>query len=256
MDDLEKELDVSAVFRQEASGLSSAKDLTTVLERFGYAPDDRIERRELVLMYKAVEKEMEKEIAHLAHSGAYDEAKEMRQRLTKIRSDFDGLQTNGVRASQRDQQVTMEKAIKELKATVNQSHKEEVDSLVAKLADIEAEQQKHHEIQWENLELEISRMARPKMKYSRRAIELFKAEAGLIRLKQYDDARKVRLMLDKLIPGEEERFYREFEASIEAKRAALREAQANDRLRLEEKLKGIQWKDHRRRELEDAMYVS
>ena len=256
MDDLEKELDVTALFRQEASDLSSARDLRTVLERFGYTPDDRIERRELVLIYRSVQKEMEKEITDMAHNGNYNGAKEMRQRLMKIRSDFEGLQTNGVKISHHDQQSSMEKAVKELKSNVNKIHREEADSLIMKLAETEAEQRKHHDIQWESLELEISRISRPRMKYSRRAIELFRAEHGLIQLNQYDDARKVRLMLDKLLPGEEERFYKAFEASIEAKRTALQAAQANDHLRLEEKLRGVEWTDHRRRELEDTVYVT
>jgi hypothetical protein len=46
------EVDVSAVFRQEASALIHVHNLESTLSKFGYAKGDRIERRELVLMYK------------------------------------------------------------------------------------------------------------------------------------------------------------------------------------------------------------
>jgi hypothetical protein len=116
-----------------------------------------------------------------------------------------------------------------------------------------ADMLRHHEIQWDNLELEIARIPRPIMKYSKRLIELFKAETGLIRLKQYDDARRVRHMIDKILPGEEKRFYEEFDASIEAKRERLRQSQKADLMRLDEKLTGIEWTDYRRREREASM---
>ena len=35
-------------------------------------------------------------------------------------------------------------------------------------------------IQWENLEKKISRIPKPRMKYSKRAIELFKAESEYV----------------------------------------------------------------------------
>ena len=164
----EREVDLNAVYKSAASELHAVRDLTETLSRFGYSKDDRIGRRELVLM-------------------------------------------------------------------------------------IEENMRNTHEIQWDNLELEISRIPRPRMKYSKRAIELFRAESGLIRLKQYDDAKKVRMMLDRLLPGEEERFDNAFDEMIEAKRTLLKQSQAFDRERLDEKLKGIEWTDHRRRELEKSI---
>ena len=46
------EVDVSAMFRQEASELINVHNLESTLNKFGYTKGDRIERRELVLMYK------------------------------------------------------------------------------------------------------------------------------------------------------------------------------------------------------------
>jgi len=123
----------------------------------------------------------------------------------------------------------------------------EVNEYIAKM---KADQERYHAIQWENFEMSLSRIPRPRMKYCKRTQELIKAEHELIKLCQYDDAQKVRYMLERILPGETERFYSKFEKSLEAKRAALREAQVNDNLRLGEKLKGIKWTDVRRCELE------
>ena len=249
----EREVDLNAVYKSAASELHAVRDLTETLSRFGYSKDDRIGRRELVLMYRAVEKEMEAEISRLAFSGDYDGAKELRQRLTTLRAEFDSLQTTVVKTTHDDQRAFMRRAIKEVNIAVDETHSKELSSLLVSNVEIEENMRNTHEIQWDNLELEISRIPRPRMKYSKRAIELFRAESGLIRLKQYDDAKKVRMMLDRLLPGEEERFDDAFDEMIEAKRTLLKQAQAFDRERLDEKLKGIEWTDHRRRELEKSI---
>ena len=191
----------------------------------------------------------------MCNSGNFGGAKEMRNRLTNIRAEFDDLQTSGIKASQVDQNIFIEKAAKVLKQELDMKQKKDVSTLQTKHESIEKTERTLHEIQWDNLELEISRIHRPRMKYSKRAIELFKAESGLIRLKQYDDARKVRSMLDRLLPIEEQKFYKVFEEMIEAKRERLRRTQAVNLVRMDEKLKAVEWVDHRRRENEITVYV-
>jgi hypothetical protein len=51
-DEASAELDQSAMFRQAASELIHVHDLESTLSKFGYSSGDRIERRDLVLMYK------------------------------------------------------------------------------------------------------------------------------------------------------------------------------------------------------------
>ena len=77
----------------------------------------------------------------------------------------------------------------------------------------------------------------------------------LIKLCEYEEARKVRSMIDRILPKAEKRFYAEFDNKMEAKRESLRAAQREDIARLEEKLKGLQWKDRRRREKEASLCV-
>jgi len=105
-------------------------------------------------------------------------------------------------------------------------------------------------IQVENLEKEIERMPKPVMKYSRRLIGLFKAEAALIKLCEYDEAKKVRTVIDKLRPKEEKRFWASFNDKIESKRSQLAATHQLDQDRLDEKLKGEFFKAARKKDRE------
>jgi hypothetical protein len=86
------------------------------------------------------------------------------------------------------------------------------------------------------------------MKYRKRTQELIRAEDELIKLDQYEDARKVRYMLERILPKEEKEFYSAFNVSIEDKRKNLRLKQSEEDVKLDEKLKGILWNDLRKRE--------
>jgi hypothetical protein len=219
------EVDVAEFFMQEASDLAAAEDLNGTLKRFGLCSDDRINRRELVIMFRAVNKEMEKEIYRLANSNKYADAKEMRSRLARIRSEFDSLQTTVVNKNQTDQYGFLERAISEINADLSSTHRLQATAIRKRTSSMEDEQRKINEIEWENLELTMSRITRPSVKFSKRVIELLKTENGLIKLNQYDEARKVRILLDRLIPGETEKFNEGFEAMLELKRKNLRNAQ-------------------------------
>lgn len=184
----DNEIDTANFFKRQASDLSSCCNLQSTLQRFGFSNDDKIDRRELVLIYSAVNKEMEKEIINLTNNNRYSNAEEMRNRLTSIRKEFDSLQTIVVKTNQKDQCGYLDKAIKEMNNTLQKTHQYETEKLYENLNYMEEEQNKINQIEIDNLELEISRIPRPSVKYSKRAIELFKAEKGLVRFNQYEDA--------------------------------------------------------------------
>jgi hypothetical protein len=77
----------------------------------------------------------------------------------------------------------------------------------------------------------------------------------LIKLNEYEEARKVRNMIDKILPGEERKHEREYRRLNELKRQTLRDAHIDDIARLDEKLKAMTWSDKRRREGEYARHV-
>ena len=178
MDQLDCEINSATVFRQQASELSTVNNLEETLNKFGFAKDDRIERREMVLMYSAVEKEMEKEISRLAYDTKFDEAKEARERLTRLRNEFCDLQTNATKTLLKDQTAYFEKANSLLLKNLKAKHNEDINTMTATLTNARTSEQKLHDIQRENLETQIRRIPPPRVKYSKRMIELFKAESG------------------------------------------------------------------------------
>ena len=178
MDFVEDEIDASNVFKQAASNLSTVNSLDESLNRFGYNSDDRIERRELVLMYASIRGEMENEIHNLAHDSAYDAAKEMRSRLTGLKNDFGRLQTDGAKLIRDDQCQLFDKGSSLLLRDMKSRHTEEVERIHQIGEELRQDLAKTHEIQKENLEKTLMRLKLPPTKYSKRLIELFKAESG------------------------------------------------------------------------------
>jgi hypothetical protein len=178
MEDIDNEIDVSNVFKQAASNLVTVSSLDDSLNRFGYSSDDRIDRRELVLMYSSIKGEMETEISHLAHDSAYDDAKKLRSKLTFLKSEFSGLQTSGARLIRDDQLVHFEKASGALIADVKRKNDLSYQEALRKCEHIRNDIAQLHDIQLEKLEKDISKRVQPHMKYSKRLIELFKAESG------------------------------------------------------------------------------
>jgi len=251
MEDFQDEVDASEIYKQtDTSGITKVSKLSELLAIFGYSADDRIERREICVMYETVKKAMEDEIYNLAHSAGYSAAKDMRARLTQLRSEFDGLQVQGVKTSQQDQAIKFEEATKTIKEQMHERNANMEKMSESRLESVRQDQLSAHEIQRANLEIELQRIPRPRMKYSKRCIELMKAEHELIRLAQYDDAKKVNAMLKRIKPQEEKLFYQKFDEMLEERREHLRKIQSIDLIRLDEKLKGLKWNDVRHREKE------
>lgn len=250
--DEEYELDATHYYKEKVNiTVNDMVDLKTTLSIFGYDVDDRIERREVVNIYRLVEREMEKEIASLAHHGHYSAAKLMRSRLTKLRSEFDERLVHGEKVARHDQLILFDKAKTKHYSNIKESHNtyESTDNGI--ILDLTDDMELTHKIEWQKLNKKISKIPRPRMMYSKRAIELMKAENELIRLCQYDDAEKVRLMLNKLLPVEKKKFYKEFDDRIEKMRVDLREKQKTDAIKLGEKTKIVKWNGIRKREKEE-----
>lgn len=248
--DFDKEVDVSTILKQPASELATVQNLDSTLEKFGFKKDDRIDRRDVVKMYTSVENEMEKEIHSLAHTGQYNNAKEMRGRLDNLRKEFDHLQIDAVKRMKDDQYIAFDKGSKDLKTSLISTLKQDKISLEEEIDRMMENLENTHQIQLENLDKELRRIPRPAMKYSRRLIELFKAEEGLIKLDEFEEAQKVRVVIDRMLPKEERRFYKAFDEKLAARLQQLKDNQTEERSRLMEKTKGMQWTEARRREKE------
>eukprot|EP00622_Pseudochattonella_farcimen_P001260 FR735899.1.p1 GENE.FR735899.1~~FR735899.1.p1 ORF type:complete len:197 (+),score=19.17 FR735899.1:1-591(+) len=85
------------------------------------------------------------------------------------------------------------------------------------------------------------------MKYSKRTLELINTEDHLVGLKLYNDAKNVRRMIDKVLPGEEAEFYAAHDSRIDLMRRRLVEAQEEDVKRLNERVSALRWSGVRSR---------
>jgi 23S rRNA A1618 N6-methylase RlmF len=252
----EFEIDSTAIFKQNANQLTTTKSFDDALNKFGYSADDKISRRDLVLIFNQVRNEMEQEIFRLASTAKYQDAKDMRNTLDTLRREFDKRQISGEESQRILEVEKFGKGSKKLLVNLKNHHDERTNKVYQYCDDQKSIHQYYQEIEREKLEKSIAIIPQPNVKVSKRLIELQKAELSLNKLCEYEEAIKVRKMIDKLLPNEEKKFLEHFEKSIESKREKLIEKQNDDAFRLEEKLTSIHWKDVRKKELETSMYVS
>lgn len=242
-------------FRQtkKLTNLATCGTVRDAFLQHGLAPDDIIDRREQVLMFRRIENEMEQSLKELMSDGHFDEAKELGRRLEALRVEFGGLQLHDEQQRQNRQNALFKKARSIFNPAMKMRHAYEENNVEKQCHEEEADTQRRFQIQDENLALELSRIERPRMKYSKRRMELKNAEIRLCSLKQYDDAKNVRKMLRKIDAKEEAEFNRKFEAKLQAKVDKMAALHKGDSGRLEEKLSATRWRDFRRREHEAAV---
>ena len=136
-----------------------------------------IDRRELVTIYSSIERETESEISRLAFDSAYDDAKEMRFRLTNLKSEFTGLQTTSAQLIRDDQSKYFDKASNDLLKKAKSNHLLRLKENADHCNQLRDDQKHSFEIQKQNLELQIINTRAPCIKYSKNLIELMKSES-------------------------------------------------------------------------------
>lgn len=104
--------------------LSSCATVKDAFLQHGLAADDRIDRREQVLMFRSIESEIEKELKELMREGRFDQAKELGQRLEGLREEFGGLQLKDEMSRQEKQNTLFEKAAKMKEKHLQYRHKD------------------------------------------------------------------------------------------------------------------------------------
>ena len=166
MDD-DSEIEAHEIFKQEADQLTTVENFGDGLNRFGYSIDDRIPRRDLVLIFTKIRNEMEAEIFRLANSSCYAEAKEMKGRLTLIREEFDNLQLNGAANVRNDQKTYFEKATHFINQDLNKKHVEDIKELTNQFERLRSDEDFYHTIQTDNLTQTISKIHKPKMRFKK-----------------------------------------------------------------------------------------
>lgn len=156
---------------------------------------------------------------------------------------FAGLQTKETNRTQQTQNKNFRQAHKHLTNTIATKHRDQTEAVNNLVADKIDDLAHLHEIEDENLRLEIELTKKPRMKFSRRLLELQKAESSLIKLSRFDEAKNVRRMIDKIEPKEIEQFDKEFEDRLEARRRKLAKLHESDTKRNDELVSSIRWKN-------------
>ena len=177
MDDINNEIDSSIVYKQAVSNLSTLTNLSSSLNHFGYKEDDRIERRDVILIYNTIRNEMKEEINSLAHSSLYSNAKEMRNRLNLLTNEFNSLQTNSSEIIRNEQQNLFLTAKSQHFNEIKERHLKEEEEVRNYCEDLRNDLIKTHQIERENLELKINQIKKLPTVYSKRLIELLKSES-------------------------------------------------------------------------------
>ena len=180
-------------------------------------------------------------VAHATHR--YDKGKELSQRLSMLQDGFAGLQTKEMERVQQTQSTHFRRAHKYLTNTIAEKHKAEHERVNQVVTDKIDDVAQLHDIEQENLELELSLTKKPRMKFSRRLLELKKAESELIKLSRFDEAKNVRRMINKVQPTEIQQFDKEFEDRLDARRRKLSKWHESDTKRNDELVSAIRWKN-------------
>ncbi len=201
-------------------------------------------------MFRNVEKEMEIELKLLMRDGHFDRAKALGRHLENLRKEFGDLQLNDELRMQSKQKKLFDKATRIHKKQMSGRHNEWSEEVETQCAEFSKENEKFFEIQRENLALEMSRIEKPRMKYSKTRMEYKNAEIRLCALKQYDDAKNVRRMLKSIDAREEKKFDEDFKRKMQAKIDKLEKFQKETRARQEEKVSHVRWRELRKREKE------
>ena len=236
-------------FDQASSDIESLKTVRDAYMLFGLNPDDRTHRREQVKMWKHIEAAMLDEIATLTGSGrleCYDRAKALNNALENIKQGFKGLQTEELDRTQEAQRVAFEKARHKLGKAVAASEdvrKAEQEKLCARLGDDLAALQA---IERENLSHEMAIQVPSKCRFSKRVLELRRAESGLSRLHRFDEAKNVRRMIDRIEGPEKRAHAKALSEAAQKTRDKLRTAQESQSKRLHERLGETRWAATRR----------
>ncbi|CAN0172306.1 unnamed protein product [Ectocarpus sp. 12 AP-2014] len=215
--------------------------------KFGYAPGDRIPRRDQIKIFERVHEAISLRKLDLVAGGRYEEVVKLQETLCVLKAQFQKLQLTDVGNDQTQQRALYNKAQKKRIGNCART----MNSAGARVEEVctmrEEELEQLHRAQKDTLELELSWLPKPRIKYTKRFLELQKTKAGLVRLHQYQDAHTVHKALVKLQPVEEKTFLAEYNAQIALKRQALEKRQAHDREKLRESLTDFRLREERER---------
>jgi len=233
--------------------MMDCQTLAEAFEKVGFKIDDHVSRRDLVQIYQAIEQDTKAEVKRLTDQRQYDEAKVLNERCKFMRKEFEQhLMKTEIRVQEQEHRL-MRHAQKAVVHNMSRFHEEHEAETEEKCAWRTNDLKLTHENQVYNLNLETGHIRRPHMKYSKGLLDLINAEESLVRLKQYDDAKNVRRMIDRILPGEEAAFNKRHEEKLDRMHRRQAEEHDEDLKRLNERVSALRWNGVRAREKDMAI---
>ena len=231
--------------------IGDIKSVEDAFVLFGLRPDDRTSRREQIKMWKHIERAITAEIKRLTGSGrveAYDQAKQLNANLDNVKRGFAGLQTKEIEHNQAQQRQMFEQAKKGLARSIALNEKERKREERREMKALRARLAKRQAIEHENLDHAILVAVPPLQRHSCRVLELRRAETSLAAMKQYDDAKNVRRMLDKIEGPARRKYDAMMAARFDVAHEKLRLKHKEQQARQHEHIGTIKWSSKRRAE--------
>ena len=237
----------------EYHGIYNCNNIDEIFKCVGYEPGDLLSRREQIILYQRVSGAFEARIESLVKRKRFMDAKERRQIFEKLRIDFEELQTKDQKRYQDEEWSQFRRGEKLWKQRISEQHRADIDRVNQHVASQEAFFAKKHAFQNENLERNISQSKQPRLKYSTRLQYLTNAEKNLARLNEFDDAKNVNGMINKILPIEKRNNELLWQDSINTRRRKLHNNQKEELQRVKESLTGTIWREKRIRENQDKV---
>merc|ERR1719502_2297428 len=246
--------------RKKYSGLSEIKTIDDAYRKFDLSPRDRIDRREQIKIYRRIEKCFEDDIIQLTtfpdppltsdienriypkgEYKRYDVALNRKTTLDSLLKEFKQRQKDEEELDFNKQRKLFIKAEKRCKSKLKdtiQKHYEEAALVCDKKKKFRDKKQKY---QIENIDKNIKFTPVPRMKYSPYLMGLRQAEKRLASLHQYNEAKDVRSMLERLQPVEDRAFVSNFNKAMNHKKSELLRKHKEEDKFLNESLRGLHY---------------
>lgn len=203
--------------------LRSARSFEEILGIYGYSLTDNIDRRQQIIMYNEAKGVLSKKIKDLVRSGQYIEARSTKTLLTEVEEQFRNLQTSSLEHIRTAQAKKYNSSSYALINDLRSFQRREEGFVEGMCDELENDTTKRQDIERELLEHQIGRIEKPKMKKSRRLLDLETSEKWLSLQCQYEEAANVRRMIGKIKPVEQNKFDKTWEESISNMRDKLDE---------------------------------
>lgn len=242
-------LDDASQKKRESStqDVDQLRTMRDVYAMYGLSPEDRTHRRDQVKMWNKARMLLDAEIASLTANGLYDEAKRVFADKEQIRSEFQGLQEKAVREEQKKERDAFESASSLLRGRLEREDAVRIERQEKSFETRRERLRCQQKIERENAAyVKASIAVPPKERWSKRVLELRQAEAALVNLNLFDDAKNVRKMLNKTIIPEQQRKKQLNEQRTKQKDQLLHDAHRAQSKRLQEQLSDLKWRARRR----------